>query len=94
MQRGGCVLREIQQAALDPLEAVLQAEVEDFTRFCGKIPEGLSPCHLETQPQSQPGLADLRRSRQQMEALGKQVLHEERERFVGEPQQGIRVNGF
>ena len=87
------ILGEIQQAVLDALKAVLQAEVENFAGSCGKIPEGFSLGHLEAKPQGQPGLADFRCSRQQVEALGQQVFHDEQERFVGDAQQGIRVNG-
>ena len=78
---------------MNALEAVLQAEIQDFAGFCGKIPEGLPLGYPETQPQGQPGLADFRCSRQQVETLGQQILHNKRERFVGDPQQGVCVNG-
>ena len=75
VQCGRRVLGEVKKAALNALKAVLQAEVEDFTGMGGETPEGLSLRYPEAQPQGQPGLADLRRSRQQVEPLGQQVLH-------------------
>ena len=93
VQRGRCVLGEIEEPALDALEAVLQTEVEDFARMCGKVPEGFALRHPETQPQRQPGLSDLRRTGQQVQSLGKQILHEKRDRFAGNGLQGIGVYG-
>ena len=61
--------------------------------MCGKIPEGFAPRHLETQPQRQPGLADLRRAGQQVQSLGQQILHKEGERLVGNGLQGVGVYG-
>ena len=94
VQRRRRVLGEIKEPALDALETVFQTEVENFARFCGEVPERFALCGAETQPQGQPGLADLRRSRQQVEALGQQVFHDERERFIGDTLQSIRVDGI
>jgi len=93
VQRGRCVLGEIEEPALDALEAVLQTEVEDLARVRGKIPEGFAPRHPETQPQRQPGLSDLRRAGQQVQSLGQQILHKEGERLVGNGLQGVGVYG-
>ena len=93
VQRGGRVLGEIEEPALDALEAVLQTEIEDFARVRGKVPERLTPCHLKTQPQRQPGLSDLWRTGQQVQSLGQQIIHEESDRFIGNGLQGIGVYG-
>ena len=58
-----------------------------------KAPEGLTLGYPETQPQRQPGLSNLRRTGQQVQSLGKQILYEERDRFVGNGLQGIGVYG-
>ena len=62
VQGGRRVLREIQQSALDALEAVLQAEIEGLRRILWRSSRGVLPCHLEAQPQCQPRLAGLGRS--------------------------------
>ena len=61
--------------------------------MCGKVPEGLTLGYPETQPQRQPGLSDLRRTSQQVQSLGQQIVHEKRDRFVGNGLQGIGVYG-
>lgn len=75
VQRRGRILGESEEAVLDALEAVLQAEVEDFARAGGEDPERYSLGHPEAQLQCQPGLADLWRARQQVEPLGQQAIH-------------------
>ena len=50
---GGAFSGEIEEPALDALEAVLQTEVEDLARVRGKVPERLAPRYPETQPQRQ-----------------------------------------
>ena len=42
VQRGRRVLCEIEEAALDTLEAVLQTEVQHLARACGERPERLA----------------------------------------------------
>ena len=84
VQRGRRVLSEIEEPALDALEAVLQTVVEDLAQMRGEVPEGFAPRHPETQPQRQPGLSDLRRAGQQVQSLGQQILHKEGERLVGD----------
>ena len=59
----------------------------------GEVPEGLTLRHTETQPQRQPGLSNLRRTGQQVQSLGQQILHKKRDRFVGNGLQGIGVYG-
>ena len=93
VQRGRRVLGEIEEPALDALEAVLQTEVEDLARVRGKVPEGFAPRHPETQPQRQPGLADLRRAGQQVQSLGAADPSQEGERLVGDGLQGVGING-
>lgn len=66
----------------DALEAVLQTEIEHFTWTSGEVPEGFPLSYLEAQPQRQPGLADLRCSRQQMQTRRQQILHKKGNRFV------------
>ena len=51
VQRGRCVLCEIEEAALDTLEAVLQTEVQHLAWPCGERPERLALCGAETKPQ-------------------------------------------
>ena len=94
VQRGRRVLGEVKEAALDALKAVLQTEIEHLTRADGEIPEGLTLGYPKAQPQGQPGLADFRSSRQQVESLGQQVIHHKGRRLVGDAQQSIRVDGI
>ena len=93
VQRRWCILGEIKEPALNTLEAVLQTEIEDFTRASGEVPEGLPLSYLEAQPQRQPGLADLWCSRQQVQTRRQQVLHKKGNRFVVNGLQGIGING-
>ena len=94
VQRRRRILSEIKEPALDALEAVLQAEIEDFTWASGEVPEWFPLSHLEAQPQRQPGLADLRCSRQQVQPRRQQLLHKKRNRFIGNGLQGIGINGM
>ena len=59
----------------------------------GKVPEGLTLGYPEAQPQRQPGLSNLRRTGQQVQSLGQQILHKEGERLVGDGLQGVGVYG-
>lgn len=52
---------DVQQAALDAGVVIFQAEVEHVPTPGGKIPDLLPLRHLQTQPKSQPGLANLGR---------------------------------
>ena len=91
---GGGVLREIEEAALDALEAVLQTEVQHLAWACGERPERFALCGAETQPQRQPRFADLRRACQQVQSLREQIVDHEGDRFVSGALQRVRVNGL
>ena len=94
VQRGRCVLREIKEAALDTLEAVLQTEVQHLAWVRGERPERLALRGAETQPQRQPRFADFRRARQQVQPLREQIVDHEGDRFVSGALQRVRVNGL
>ena len=94
VQRGRRVLREIKEAALDTLKAVLQTEVQHFAWPRGERPERFALSGAETQPQRQPRFADLRRACQQVQSLGKQIVDHEGDRFVSGALQRVRVNGL
>ena len=94
VQRGRCVLREIEEAALDALKAVLQAEIQHLAWACGERPERFALCGAETQPQRQPRFADLRRACQQVQPLRKQIVDHEGDRFVSGALQRVRVDGL
>ena len=59
VQRGRRVLREIKEAALDTLKAVLQAEIQNLAWARGEGPERFALRGAEPQPQRQPGLSHL-----------------------------------
>ena len=94
VQRGRRVLCEIEEAALDTLEAVLQTEVQHLAWPCGERPERLALRGAETQPQRQPRFADLRCACQQMQSLGEQIVDHEGDRFVSGALQRVRVDGL
>ena len=94
VQRGRRVLREIKEAALDALEAVLQTEVQHFTWARGERPERFALRGTETKPQRQPRFTDLRRACQQVQSLGQQIVDHEGDRFVSGALQRVRVNGL
>ena len=94
VQRGRCVLREIKEAALDALKAVLQTEVQHFAWARGERPERFALRGAETQPQRQPRFADLRRACQQVQPLGQQIVDHEGDRLVSGALQRVRVNGL
>ena len=91
---GGGVLREIKEAALDTLEAVLQTEVQHLAWARGERPERLALRGAETQPQRQPRFADLRCACQQMQSLREQIVDHEGDRLVSGALQRVRVNGL
>ena len=70
------VVCDVQQAVLDAGIAVFQAEVEDAAPESGEIPDRLSFGNTQAEPQSQPGFSHLRRSSQDMQALGKQFVYD------------------
>ena len=94
VQRGRCVLREIKEAALDTLKAVLQTEVQHLAGACGERPERFALRGAETQPQCQPRFADLRRACQQVQPLREQIVDHEGDRFVSGALQRVCVNGL
>ena len=94
VQRGRCVLREIEEAALDTLKAILQTEVQHLAWPCGERPERLALRGAETQPQRQPRFADLRRACQQVQSLWQQIVDHEGDRLVSGALQRICVNGL
>ena len=94
VQRRRRVLREIKEAALDTLEAVLQAEVERGALLHAHAPDGFALCHRDGQPQRQPRFADLRRACQQVQSLWQQIVDHEGDRLVSGALQRVRVNGL
>ena len=94
VQCGRCVLREVEEAALDTLKAVLQTEVQHLAGARGECPERLALRGAETQPQRQPRFADLRRACQQVQSLGQQIVDHEEDRFVSGALQRVRINGL
>ena len=94
VQRGRRVLREIEEAALDTLKAVLQTEVQRLAWVRSEGPERFALRGAETQPQRQPRFADLRRARQQVQPLREQIVDHEGDRLVSGALQRVRVNGL
>ena len=94
VQCGRRVLCEIEEAALDTLEAILQTEVQHLAWARGERPERLALRGAETQPQRQPRFADFRRACQQVQSLGQQIVDHEGDRFVSGALQRVRVNGL
>ena len=94
VQRGRRVLREIEEAALDALEAVFQTEVQHLAWARGEGPERLALRGAETQPQRQPRFANLLRACQQVQSLGQQIVDHEGDRLVSGALQRVRVNGL
>lgn len=91
VQRGRRVLREIKEAALDTLKAVLQTVVQHLAWMRGECPERLALRGAKTQPQRQPRFADLRRACQQVQSLRKQIVDHEGDRFVSGALQRVRI---
>ena len=77
---GRCVLGNVQQSVLDAELGVLQTEIEGGALLCRLAPDAFTLRHRHSQPQSQPGLAHLGRPSQDVQPLGEQCVHDERQR--------------
>ena len=85
---------DIVQPLLDPLEGVLQADVEDAALLGFQPPDRLAFADLVRQPQHQPGLAHLGRTGEDVDALAYQPVNQSAGRGVGRVQQFLRRDHF
>ena len=94
MQRRWRVLGQIKEPCLDALERIFEAEIQDFTLCHGKIPERLALRNAQAQPQRQPRFADLRRAREDVQALWNKLICQKVRRFVCSVLQIFCCDGF
>ena len=66
----------------------------DFALRCCKIPEWLPLRNAQAKPQSQPRLADLRCTREDMQAFWNEFIHQKMRRFIRPILQIFCVDGF
>ena len=78
---------------LDALERIFEAEIQDFALGCCEIPERLPLRNAQAKPQGQPRLADFRRTREDMQALRNEFVHQKVRRFVCPVLQVFRCDG-
>ena len=64
VQRRRCIFRQVKESRLDALERIFETEIQRFALRCCEIPERLPLCNAQAKPQSQPRLADLRCTRE------------------------------
>ena len=77
VDRPGLAARDLDEPPLQAIQGVLQAEVHDLAGATGKTPDGLSGGDPVREPEGEPGFADLGRSGEEGQALGKQSVHYE-----------------
>ena len=94
MQRRRRIFRQIKETRLDTSVRIFEAEIQDFTLRYRKIPERLPLRNAETQPQSQPRFSDLRRAREDVQALREQFLYQKWNRCVWRALQLLGSHGF
>ena len=74
MNAAGLSSADVHQPLLHPAVRVLQAEVENRTLVGFKFPHRLTGADAMSQPQHQPGLTDLRRTGEDVQALAHQTV--------------------
>ena len=94
VQRLRCIFRQVKESRLDALERIFETEIQRFALRCCKIPERLPLCNAQAKPQGQPGLADLRRARENMQALWNEFVHQKVRWFIRPILQIFCVDGF
>ena len=82
VQRRRRIFRQVKEPRLDALERIFEAEIQDFALCCCKIPERLPLRNAQAEPQSQPRLADFRRTREDVQALWNEFVYQKRRRFI------------
>ena len=63
------IFRQVKEPRLDTPVGIFQTEIQDFALRHGKIPERLPLRNAQAQPQCQPRFSDLRRAREDVQAL-------------------------
>ena len=94
MQRRRCIFRQVKEPRLDALERIFEAEIQHFALGCCEIPERLPLRNAQAKPQSQPRLADFRRTREDVQTLREQFLYQKRRWFIRPILQIFCVDGF
>ena len=94
MQRRRRIFRQVKESRLDTLERIFKTEIQRFALRCCKIPERLPLCNAQAKPQSQPRLADFRRTREDMQALWNKLIYQKMRRFICSVLQIFCCDGF
>ena len=82
VQRRWRVLGQIKESRLDALERIFEAEVQNFALRRCEIPERLPLRNAQAKPQSQPRLADFRRTREDVQALWNKLICQKMRWFI------------
>ena len=69
VQRLWGIVRQIKEPRLDTPVGIFETEIQRFALRCCEIPERLPLRNAQAKPQSQPRLADFRRTRENMQAF-------------------------
>ena len=93
MQRRRCIFRQVKESRLDTLERIFKTEIQNLALCHCKIPERLPLRNAQAEPQSKPRLADLRRTREDMQALWNKLIYQKVRRFIRPVLQFFRIDG-
>ena len=93
VQRQRRIFRQVKESRLDALERVFEAEIQNLALCHCKIPERLPLRNAQAEPQSKPRLADLRRTREDMQALWNKLIYQKVRRFIRPVLQFFRIDG-
>ena len=94
MQRRRRVLGQIKEPRLNTPVGIFQTEIQNFALRHGEISERLSLRNAQAQPQSKPRFSDLRRAREDVQALWNQLVYQKRHRCVWRALQLLCGHGF
>ena len=94
VQRLWGIVRQIKEPRLDTPVGIFQAEIQNFALRHGKIPERLPLRNAQAQPQCQPRFSDLRRAREDVQALWNQLVYQKRYWRVWRALQLLGGHGF
>ena len=94
MQRRRRIFRQVKESRLDALERIFETEIQRFALRCCEIPERLPLRNAQAKPQGQPRLADFRRTREDVQALRNEFVHQKVRRFICPVLQIFRCDGF
>ena len=94
VQRWRRIFRQVKESRLDALERIFETEIQRFALRCCEIPERLPLRNAQAKPQGQPRLADFRCTREDVQALRNEFVHQKVRRFVCPVLQIFRCDGF